>query len=116
MGHFQLSARETRNRIRAAGVEPVAVSITAGRKSRYEDGMHYVPKRELVRVLITALENGELQIAKGIPLAPVFLQELSNFKRTVSAGGYDSYEAATGHDDMVIVVALAVWGRQAGLN
>jgi len=96
-----------------AGVEPMAVSITAGKKSRYENGMHYVPKRELVLVLITALENGKLLIAKSIPLAPAFLQELSNFKRTVSAEGYDSYEAATGHDDMVIAVALAVWGAGA---
>jgi hypothetical protein len=96
--------------LRAAGIEPLAVSITAGRKSRYENGMYYLPKRELVRALITALENGKLQIASGLPLANVFLDEVSDFKRTVSAKGYVSYEAANGHDDLVIAAALAVWG------
>ena len=54
-------------------------------------------------------ENEKLQIAKGITLAENLLQELSNFKVTVSANGYNSYEAAKGHDDLVIAVGLAAW-------
>ena len=54
--------------MRAAGLKSIAVSITAGKRSRRAVGMVYVPKRELVRQLVTAFENGRLKVAKGLPL------------------------------------------------
>lgn len=95
--------------LRATGLEPIAVTITGGRNTRQENGIHYVPKRDLVLALITALENGRLRIARNLPLVPALLAELANFEVTVSARGYDRYEAARGHDDLVVAVALAVW-------
>ena len=95
--------------LRTAGINPVAVSITAGRKSRFEDGMYYVPKRELVRALITALEGGSLKVAQSLPMAAAFMRELEDFEVKISAKGNDSYNAASGHDDIVIAAGLAVW-------
>ena len=42
----------------AAGLKPITASITSGKRSRRANGMVYVPKRELVRGLVTAFENG----------------------------------------------------------
>ncbi len=72
--------------------------------------MVYVPKRELVRGLVTAFENGRLKIAKGLPLAGALIDELQAFRVTLTAKGRDTYAARSGeHDDLVLAVALAVW-------
>ena len=49
------------------GHVPVGVVITAGRKTRFGDGLWHVPKRELVRALVTSLESGRLKVANGLP-------------------------------------------------
>lgn len=74
--------------LRASGLEPIAVSITGGRNARQENGTHYVPKRDLVLALVTALENGCLKITPNLPLVPALLGELANFEVNVSAKGY----------------------------
>ena len=53
-----------------------------------------VPKRELVRGLVTAFENGRLKIAKGLPLADALMDELQAFKVRFTAGGPDTYAAS----------------------
>ncbi len=102
--------------MRVAGLKPIAVSITAGKRSRRANGMAYVPKRELVRGLVTAFETGRLKIAKGLPLAGVLMGELRAFQVKVTAKGRDTYAARSSkHDDLVMAVALAVWFRGARL-
>ena len=97
--------------MRVAGLKPIAVSITSGKHTRRTTGMIYAPKRELVRGLVTAFEGGRLKIAKGLPLASAFIDELRAFRVTLTAKGRDTYAARSGeHDDLVIAVALAVWG------
>ena len=97
--------------MRAAGLNPIAVSITSGKRSRRANGMVYVSKRELVRGLVTAFEGGRLKVAKGLPLADAFMDELQAFRVRLTAKGHDTYAARAGeHDDLVIAVALAVWG------
>ena len=69
-----------------------------------------MPKRELVRGLVTAFEGGRLKIAKGLPLGGAFMDELRAFRVTLTAKGHDVYAARSGeHDDLVVAVALAVW-------
>ncbi len=79
--------------MRVAGLEPIAVSITSGKRSWRANGMVYVPKRELVRVLVTAFENGRLKIAKGLPLAGALMGELQAFQVRLTANGQDTYAA-----------------------
>jgi hypothetical protein len=95
--------------LRAIGLNPIAVSITAGQKVRIEDGFYYIPKRLLVRALVTALEGDRLKFAKSMPMAGALMRELAEFKVKISDRGHDSYNAAQGHDDLVIAVGLAVW-------
>ena len=83
---------------------------SSGKRVRRVNGMVYVPKRELVRGLVTAFENGRLKIAKGLPLAEAFIGELQAFQVRLTAKGRDTYAARSGeHDDLVLAVALAVW-------
>ena len=95
--------------LRACGLDPVAVSITGGRKTTFESGTWRVPKRELVRALATAIESGRLRVAKSIPDAPAFLREARDFAVTVSDRGHARFAGKTAHDDLVIAAALAVW-------
>lgn len=47
----------------------------------------------------------------GLKLAPVIRQEFSSFRAKVSTTGHHAYEAGGGaHDDLVLALALAVWG------
>ena len=98
------------DQLHAAGVEPIAVTITAGRETTFRDGMFYVPKRELIGSIGTALENEQLQIASSLRYARALVGELQIFRRQVTGAGRALYGAETGaHDDLVIAAALAVW-------
>ena len=63
------------------------MSITAGKRSRRAEGMVYVRKRELVRGLVTAFENGGFKIAKSLPLAGALVGELRAFQVRLTAKG-----------------------------
>ena len=105
--------------MRQAGLAPIAVSITSGRRERFANGMAYVPKRELVRGLVVAFEAGRLKVAKGLPLADALMCELQAFRVRLTARGRDTYAARSGaHDDLVLAVALAVWWvtREGGVT
>jgi len=102
--------------LRAAGLDPVAVTIHGGdATTRGDDRSWRVPKRELVAVTQVLLQSRRLRIAQALPLAPTLVAELGNFRATISlATGHDSYGAgsdwrAGNHDDLVLAVALAAW-------
>ena len=85
------------------------VLITAGQSITVEDGVWHVPKRALLRPLITSLEGGRLKVAPGLPDAPALQRELVAFQRTLGAGGHVKFAGKGEHDDLVIAVVLAVW-------
>ena len=101
--------RPVRDMLIERGVDVVAVSITGGKKTRYADGVWRVPKRELVRGAMVALEYGRLRIAAGLPYAKEFEAELKDFQATFTDKGTAVYGGKTQHDDLVVAVALAVW-------
>lgn len=94
-----------------AGLSPIAVTITGGRETHFEDGMWLVPKRELIRPLALALEGGRLRVARGITDAAALLRELQAFSVSISGRGHARFEGKAEHDDLVIAVALAIWWR-----
>ena len=99
--------------MRAAGLKPVPVSITGGKRTRRVNGMVYVPKRELVRGLVSAFEAGRVKVASDLALAPALVRELTNFRVKITARAHDTYAARVGeHDDLVTAVALAVWAAE----
>jgi len=87
------------------------LTITGGREtSRHGPGWS-VPKGELVSKLQALLHAGELRIAASLPDAPVLLRELQDFRVRFSDAGNATFNAREGaHDDLVLALALAVFG------
>ncbi len=96
----------------ATGVRPLAITITGGvdviKASQYD---YRVPKRDLVGTLRMLFDLDQLKVAAELAHAPTLINELVNFKRSVSLAGHDSYEAwrESIHDDLVLAVSLACW-------
>jgi hypothetical protein len=78
-----------------------------------EIGFH-VPKRDLVGVLAVLLQSERIRVAQELPAAQLLVQELLNFRVTISLTGRDSYGAGEewrdgAHDDLVLATALSAW-------
>jgi hypothetical protein len=96
----------------AEGVRFVPVTLTGGQRARYEAGLWRVPKAELVASLDVALTTGRLKVAQGLPLWPALREELLAFRRKIdlkTAHASFEHHTASGHGDLVIATALAVW-------
>lgn len=89
-----------------------AFTITAG----LAPGDGTVPKKDLVGAVQVALQNGQLKIARGLPLADTLARELETFRVKVTADRNETFAAwrERDHDDLVLALALAVW--YAGLR
>ena len=66
-----------------------------------------------------ALQTGRLKVAAGLPEAATLSAELRTFEAKITAAANTVYEHREGaHDDLVLAVALGVWGaprRWAGV-
>jgi hypothetical protein len=90
----------------------IPVTITAGRALKITaDGSHRVPKKTLVLCLQRLLNAGRLKVARRLPEAKTFLQEMLNFRVRVTAAIHETFGAWRHgeHDDLVLAVALACW-------
>jgi phage terminase large subunit-like protein len=63
-------------------------------------------KPGLIQNLYWMLHEGNLRLQDD----PVKRHQLRNFVSKQTASGHWSYEAASGHDDYVMALALAAWG------
>ncbi len=95
------------------GVRPIALTITGGDEVIRDGNYHVkVPKRDLVSTLDVLFQSERLRIAEDLEAAPIFVNELLNFRRKVDLKtAHDSYEAwrESIHDDLVLAVAMACW-------
>ncbi len=98
--------------LQAAGVRPVAITITGGHSvSGTREHLH-VPKRVLITTLAALFEADRLKIAAGIPHAADLTKELQNFQVKINhRTRQESYGAKGGrkHDDLVLALALAAF-------
>lgn len=99
----------------------VPITITSGSQVNADDadglGGWRVPKRELVSVVQVLMGTGRLVIDPRLPLAPVLVKELENFKDKMNLDtGNQSFEAwrESDHDDCVLAVAMALWVSERG--
>jgi hypothetical protein len=96
----------------------VPIGITAGMLHSFdqEEGVYRVPKKALVSALQVVLQQGRLQIAKGLKAADKFAKELQNFRVKITASANETFDGKTGtHDDLVSAAMLAIWyGENAG--
>lgn len=97
------------DQMRAGGLDPVAVTITSGKATKQERGGWKLPKIELLRPLVTAVEGGRLKISAGLPYAEALMLELRAFERRVTRHANEQFEGRGEHDDLVIAAALVCW-------
>jgi hypothetical protein len=70
-----------------------------------------VTKLGLVSRLQALMHTGKLHMPDTLPLSKLFRRELLNFRVSYSAVGNATFGAREGmHDDLVLAVALAVYG------
>lgn len=95
----------------AAGLEPVAITITSGNEAAPVPGGWNVPKRDLVSAVQATLQTGRLKFAEALPDVATLTKELLDFQYKLTAAAHDTYGAwrAGTHDDLVLAVAMAVW-------
>jgi hypothetical protein len=87
-----------------------AIHITGGTNVRTDNGITYVPKRELVGVVQVGLQTGSLKIAPALTEAATLARELQDFRVTITEAANDTYGGRSGtHDDLVLAVAMALW-------
>lgn len=87
------------------------VVITGGREATRHGPGWSAPKAELVSKLQALFHAGELRIAASLPDAAVLMRELQDFRVRYSDAGNATFNAREGaHDDLVLALALAVFG------
>jgi len=87
------------------------VVITGGRDITSTPAGWNVPKAELVSKLQALLHAGDLRIAASLPDAAVLARELADFRVRYTDAGNATFNAREGaHDDLVLALALAVFG------
>ncbi len=73
------------------GIEPYAVTLTAGSETNRVDGRTFrVPKREVASTLVALFQSGRLKIVESLELRPALINELASFKLKINI--------ATGND------------------
>jgi hypothetical protein len=89
----------------------VRITITAGQHPTAA-GSFMVPRQELVGTLQVLLQTRRLQVASGLPDAPVLVRELEAFRAkpptTVSNANPEAWREGE-HDDLVLAVGIAAW-------
>lgn len=93
-----------------------AYSITCGSK----EGDHTVPKIDLVGAVQSLLQNRRLRFSDALPLTPILVAELENFRVKVTADRNETFAAGreADHDDLVLALAMALWfgERKGGIS
>ncbi len=93
--------------LRAAGLDPVAVTIAGTRAISLNDDGWRVPQRSLVRALVTAFQDGRHRVAPRLPSASVLLHEVQALRRQISGRVQNGYTGTGEHTDLVVATALA---------
>lgn len=92
------------------------VISTGGRNvnAGQEPGDVCVPKSDLVGVLQVLLQARRLTYSPSLPLVRELQSEFQRYEGKLTKNLHQTYEAATGHDDIVSCLALGCWvGEQA---
>jgi hypothetical protein len=94
---------------RVPRIVPVTITFQGGGPNN-AGGMS-VPKLELVSRLQALMHTGALHMPDTLPLSKVFRRELLDFRVSYTPIGNATFGAREGaHDDLILAVALAVYG------
>lgn len=99
---------------RVPRLRPVTITFN-GQEGPNGHGGHSVPKLALVSRLQALMHTGRLRMPDSLPFAKTLRRELLDFRVTYTAVGNATFGAREGaHDDLVLAVALAVYGLDGG--
>lgn len=99
--------------MRREGLRFTGVTITAGDSATTVGGNWRVSKLSLVSALQAKVHSEQLRIPRGLPESQALVEELQAFQTTFSAAGNAQFGAREGrHDDLVLAVAMAVFGAE----
>jgi len=90
---------------REIGLTPMGIVITNGERPHQNSA----PKKDIVSAFLLAYEQQRFKIARHLELLPQFVYQLQQFKGGLSDSGRATYEAAKGHDDLILAVCLPLW-------
>ena len=85
------------------------VTTTGGSQVIVRGSDRFVPKEKLIGTLEYLFQQNLLKISSQIPQSDLLREELRQFERRSQRGGASKLAAGTGHDDMVMALALAGW-------
>jgi hypothetical protein len=95
-----------------ANLDPIGVMIHSGFEIHHRpyDNVVSVPKMRLVSELDKRLQLGDLFVHESLKDWPALRRELLNFRPEITRGGTETWNAARGeHDDLVIALGLALF-------
>jgi hypothetical protein len=97
--------------LRRAGLRFIAVTITGGdAETRVSHDEWRVPKHLLITSLDAKLATKELRFSQKLKEAAAMRAELQNFRRSIGATGFVTFNARSGaQDDLILATALAVY-------
>lgn len=99
-----------RAELRDVGILPYGVMITAGRETRADGAIWYVPKLDLVTAVRIPLEENRLLFAADLDELDTLKDELGNFQVKNTTAGNEVFLGREGkHDDIVLAAAIACW-------
>ena len=99
---------------RVPRIVPVTITF-GGEDGPNGHGGHNVTKLGLVSRLQALMHTGKLHMPDTLPLSKLFRRELLDFRVSYTAVGNATFGAREGaHDDLILAVALAVYGLDGG--
>jgi hypothetical protein len=87
----------------------IPVTITGGEKVVVNGSERSVPKKVLVSCLELLFEKSWVWLPLSHGQSDLMRDELRQFERRSQRGGGEKYGAGTGHDDLVMALAMAGW-------
>ncbi len=103
--------------LRAWRLPLVSVKIHGGMNVIRKPGEIRVPKKDLILSLLSVFNNGNLQIAQGVPEGPDFINELQRFRVRINPKTRRAtFEGQGSHDDIVLSVAMGIYIGENVLN
>jgi hypothetical protein len=99
--------------LRAQGCRVLPVTITGGKLVRRSGDAVSVPKETLLGLLVAAVEEQRLKVARGCPAAAELLAELAAYRKRRDGRGRIRVEARgpDHHGDLATAVALALFAQ-----
>lgn len=94
---------------RQAWVNLAAVTITSSGKTHWKQYEAYVPKNTLMDEVLVRVERQELVMDAARPWVKELMREMQNMQQIRGENG-TRWVSAGQHDDLVMALALAVWG------